>query len=316
MRFGRRSWEIPEAEVTPETAFLARRRLLGFAAGGLAAGLVGLPRGAAAAAIDGMLPAKASTAYGPGETLTTETAATSYNNFYEFGFSKGIQAASKKLKTSPWTITIDGLVETPMTLDVDDLMKKVALEERIYRHRCVEAWSMVVPWTGFALADLVKLAKPKADAKYLLMESFMDPKVAPYQSAPQYPWPYVEGLTLAEATNDLAFLAVGLYGKAMPTQNGAPIRLVVPWKYGFKSAKSIVRFSFVAKRPKTFWEALGPDEYGFWANVNPKVSHPRWSQASERRIGVENMVPTRLFNGYEEQVAGLYQGLEKERLYM
>lgn len=316
MRFGRRSWEIPEAEVTPEAVFLERRRLLGFAAGGLAAGLVGLPRGARAAAIEGMLPARANPAFGPGDTPTAETAATSYNNFYEFGLSKNIVAASKKLPTMPWTITIDGLVEKPLTLDIDDLLKKVSLEERIYRHRCVEAWSMVVPWTGFPVAELVKLAAPKAEAKYLLMESFMNPKVAPYQSAPQYPWPYVEGLTLAEARNDLAFLAVGLYGKPMPTQNGAPIRLAVPWKYGFKSAKSIVRFSFVARRPQTFWEALGPDEYGFWANVNPKVAHPRWSQANERRIGTEEMIPTRLFNGYEAEVAGLYQGLEKERLYM
>lgn len=175
---------------------------------------------------------------------------------------------------------------------------------------------MVVPWTGFPLADLVKLAQPKAEAKYLQMETFLDPKIARSQNAPQYPWPYVEGLTLAEATNELAFLAVGVYGKRMPPQNGAPIRLVTPWKYGFKSAKSIVRFSFVTKRPVTFWEALGPDEYGFWANVNPKVAHPRWSQASERRVGPEDTVPTRLFNGYEAQVAGLYEGLGKERLFM
>lgn len=316
MRFGRRSWEISENEVTPEALFFDRRRLLGLGAGALAAGLVGRPGAARAAAIDAMLPAKANPAFGAGEALTAETAATGYNNFYEFGLSKNIQAASKKLKPAPWRITIDGLVEAPATLDVDDLLKKVTLEERIYRHRCVEAWSMVVPWTGFPLAELVKLARPKTEAKYLLMESFMDPSVAPYQKAPQYPWPYVEGLTLAEATNDLAFLAVGLYGKPMPTQNGAPIRLAVPWKYGFKSAKSIVRFSFVAKRPVTFWEALGPDEYGFWANVNPKIAHPRWSQAAERRIGSEETIPTRLFNGYEEQVAGLYAGLEKERLYM
>lgn len=175
---------------------------------------------------------------------------------------------------------------------------------------------MVVPWTGFQLSELVALAGPKPEAKYLRMETFLDPKTAPYQSAAQYPWPYVEGLTLDEARHELAFLAVGVYGKPMPTQHGAPIRLVTPWKYGFKSAKSLVKFSFVAKRPETFWEALGPTEYGFWANVNPQVAHPRWSQAQERRLGPDDMVPTRLYNGYADQVAGLYQGLTKERLFM
>ncbi len=315
MRFGRRSWDLREAEATPEALFVERRRLLGLGAGVLAAGVIGRGASARAAAIDGLLPAKANMAF-VGDTLTSEGAATGYNNFYEFGLSKGIQAASKRLKTAPWRITVDGLVDASTTLDIDDLLKKVTLEERVYRHRCVEAWSMVVPWTGFPLADLVKLASPKAEAKYLVMQSFMDPSVAPYQNAPQYPWPYVEALTLAEATNELAFLAVGVYGKPMPTQNGAPIRLAVPWKYGFKSAKSIVRFTFAAKRPTTFWEALGPDEYGFWANVNPKIAHPRWSQASERRIGTEETIPTRLYNGYEAEVASLYKGLEKERLFM
>ena len=316
MRFTKRSWDLSEREATPEAVFLDRRRLLGFGAGALAAGLIGRTGAARAAAIDGLLPAARSPAFALAEAATPEASFTGYNNFYEFGFSKSIQTASRKLKTSPWTITLDGLVEAPMTLDIDDLLKKVTLEERIYRHRCVEAWSMVVPWTGFPLAEIVRLARPKAEAKYLLMESFLDPKVAPAQRAPQYPWPYAEGLTLDEATNELAFLAVGAYGKRSETQNGAPIRLVVPWKYGFKSAKSLVRFSFVAKRPQTFWEALGPDEYGFWANVNPKVAHPRWSQASERRIGTDEQIPTRLFNGYADEVAGLYKGLEKERLYM
>lgn len=315
MRFSKRSWDLSEREATPEALFFDRRRLLGLGAGALAAGLVG-GRAARAAAVDGLLPAAKNAGFTTTDALTPERAFTGYNNFYEFGFSKYIQSASQKLKTSPWRIVIDGLVEKPLTLDLDDLLKKVTLEERICRHRCVEAWSMVVPWTGFPLAELVKLAAPKAEANYLQMESFLDPKLAPAQNAPQYPWPYTEGLTLAEATNDLAFLAVGVYGKAMPTQNGAPIRLVTPWKYGFKSAKSIVRFSFVAKRPATFWEALGPDEYGFWANVNPKVAHPRWSQASERRIGTDEHIPTRLFNGYAEQVAGLYKGMEKEPLFM
>jgi sulfoxide reductase catalytic subunit YedY len=307
---------LSENDVTPEAVFLERRRLLGFGAGALAAGLVGGAGRARAAAVDGLLPAAKNPAFALAEAPTPEKSVTGYNNFYEFGFSKYIQSDSQRLKTSPWRIVIDGLVEAPITLDLDDLLKKVTLEERIYRHRCVEAWSMVIPWTGFPLAEIVKLARPKAEAKFVQMESFLDPKVAPAQRGPQYPWPYTEALTLAEATNDLAFLAVGVYGKPAPTQNGAPIRLVVPWKYGFKSAKSIVRFSFVAKRPTTFWETLGPDEYGFWANVNPKVAHPRWSQASERRIGTDETIATRLFNGYEAEVAGLYKGLEKERLFM
>lgn len=312
----RRGWEIPEREATPESVFLERRRLLAGLGGALAAGALGIAGTARAGEIDARLPAAPNVRLSAPETLTPEAVATSYNNFYEFGFSKNIVAASKKLKTSPWRIVVDGLCEAPFEADVDDLLKKVSLEERVYRFRCVEAWSMVVPWTGFPLADLVALARPKAEAKYLRMETFLDPKVAPYQAAAQYPWPYVEGLTLAEATNELAFLAVGIYGKPLPTQQGAPIRLVTPWKYGFKSAKSLVKFSFVAKRPETYWSALGPTEYGFWANVNPAVAHPRWSQAQERRLGPDDMVPTRLFNGYAEEVAGLYKGLEKERLYM
>ena len=315
MRFGRRSWEISEREVTPEAVFLERRRFLGAAAGGIAGALFGGSAAQAGAGVSALLPAAANGGFAPADKLTAEAAAGSYNNFYEFGFGKTIQAASRKLPTSPWRIKVDGLCDTPFEMDLDDLVKKVTLEERIYRFRCVETWSMVVPWTGFPLAELVKLAGPKAEAKYLRVESFMDPKVAPQQSAPQYPWPYVEGLTLAEAQNDLAFLAVGIYGKALPTQHGAPIRLVAPWKYGFKSAKSLTRFSFVAKKPESFWMALGPDEYGFYANINPKVAHVRWSQASEHRLGSGETLPTRLFNGYEAEVAGLYKGMEKERIW-
>lgn len=314
MRFGRRSWELTEAEVTPEAVFLDRRRFIGALGGGVAGALLG-GRAARAEAGGAGFPAPRNAAYVPADAVTAEAAAGSYNNFYEFGFAKTIQAASRRLKTSPWRIKVDGLVDTPFELDFDDLLKKVTLEERIYRHRCVETWSMVVPWTGFPLSQLVKLAGPKAEAKYLRVESFMDPSVAPEQSAPQYPWPYVEGLSLAEATNDLAFIATGIYGKPMPTQHGAPIRLVTPWKYGFKSAKSLVKFSFVTKKPESFWMMLGPDEYGFWANVNPKVAHPRWSQASEHRLGTGETLPTRLFNGYEEQVASLYKGMEKERIW-
>ena len=195
-------------------------------------------------------------------------------------------------------------------------MKKVSLEERLYRFRCVEAWAMAVPWTGFPLADLVRLASPKPEAKYLRMETFMDPDTASGQRASWYPWPYVEGLTLAEATNELAFMVTGVYGKPLAKQYGAPLRLAVPWKYGFKSIKSIVRFSFVEERPVSFWEEIQSAEYGFWANVNPEVSHPRWSQAREQLLPTGEQVPTQLFNGYAEQVAGLYKGLEGENLYM
>jgi sulfoxide reductase catalytic subunit YedY len=314
----KKRWMIGETAVTPEEMFLSRRTLLR-GLGGLATAGLGLGQIAPASAADGLaarLPATAAARFQAPEPATPEAIATSYNNFYEFGFSKDIVAAAQRLKASPWRVIVDGACDAPFEADIDDLLKKVTLEERIYRHRCVEAWSMVVPWTGFPLAELVKLAAPKAEAKYLRMETFMDPKVAPMQSSPQYPWPYVEGLTLAEATNELAFLAVGAYGKPMAKQNGAPLRLVVPWKYGFKSVKSLVRFTFTAKRPVTFWQDLGPREYGFWANVNPAVAHPRWSQATERRIGDDERVATRLFNGYEAEVAGLYADLGKEKLFM
>ena len=314
MTRGWKRWAIGEAEVTPEALFLSRRRLLGGLAGLAAAGMVpGVGRAAEDPAAAGAAPR--SPRFTTSETPTPQSDFGSYNNFYEFGFSKGIARAAGRLVTSPWRIVVDGACERPFEIDVDDLVKKVTLEERIYRLRCVEAWSMVVPWRGFPLADLVRMAGPKAEARYLRMETFHDPKIALMQSAPQYPWPYVEGLTIEEATNELAFLAVGAYGKSLDKQNGAPIRLVVPWKYGFKSAKSLVRFTFTAKRPVTFWQELGPGEYGFWANVNPKVAHPRWSQANERRIGGDQRLPTQMFNGYEAEVAGLYKGLETEKLY-
>lgn len=318
MRFWKRAWDGAECDVTPEAVFFERRRFLGQTAAGLAAlaggGLLGARSVSAGPAVAGLMPAARNPAFDLAEALTTEKAAGSYNNFYEFGFGKTIQAASRKLPIDPWRIEVGGLCDAPFALDLDDLVKKVTLEERIYRFRCVETWSMVVPWTGFPLSELVRLAGPKAEAKYLKIESFLDPKAAPHQSAP-YPWPYTEGLTLAEAVNELAFLAVGIYGKPLPTQHGAPIRLVTPWKYGFKSAKSVTRFTFVAKRPETFWMALGADEYGFFANINPKVDHVRWSQAKEHRLGTGETLPTKLFNGYEAQVAGLYKGLEKERIF-
>ncbi|MDT8345298.1 MAG: protein-methionine-sulfoxide reductase catalytic subunit MsrP, partial [Thermohalobaculum sp.] len=225
---------------------------------------------------------------------------------------KEIAAAAQALDTTGWTVTLDGLVEAPVTIGADELIARMPLEERIYRHRCVEAWSMVVPWIGFPMARLVELAKPLSGAKYLRFETFLDKDIARGQRQHWYPWPYVEGLTMAEATNELALMVVGAYGKVLHPQFGAPIRLHLPWKYGFKSIKSVVRISFVAERPVSFWEELQSSEYGFWANVNPAVPHPRWSQADERVLGTDKRVPTMKFNGYGPEVAGLYTGIEAE----
>jgi sulfoxide reductase catalytic subunit YedY len=310
----RPSWAISETEVTPEDVYINRRvwlRTAGFAGLGLmgAASCIGGFASTVVAAIGGY-PAMRNNAYVLDRDLTPEKEATTYTNFYEFGSSKNIWRDAQRLMTDPWMVTIDGLVETEMQLDADDLITKIGgLEERLYRHRCVEAWAMAVPWTGVPLANFVKLAKPRPEAKYLRMETFFNPKVALGQKQNWYPWPYVEGLTLNEATNELAFLATGIYGKPMPAQNGAPIRLVTPWKYGFKSVKSIRRFTFTDTRPVSFWEQLNAREYGFWANVNPKVSHPRWSQKTERLLGSNKNMATQIFNGYSPQVAGLYDGM-------
>ncbi len=207
------------------------------------------------------------------------------------------------------------MVKSKRTIGLDDLLKQMHLEERVYRHRCVEAWAFTAPWIGFPLADLVKLAEPLGSATYLKFTTLADPKTMPGLHKPWYPWPYTEGLTMQEAMNELAFLSVGMYGKTMPPQDGAPIRLTVPWKYGFKSAKSIVRVEFTDRRPETFWEGLQSSEYGFWANVNPAVPHPRWSQAEERLIGTDQMVPTQIWNGYGEFVAAMYADKTKERLF-
>ena len=310
----RPSWAISENEATPEDIYLNRREWLlaaGFAGLGLAgaASCIGGYASTAVAAIGGY-PALRNNAYALDRDLTPEKEATTYTNFYEFGSSKNIWRDAQKLITDPWLVIIDGLVETKMTLDAEDLIAKIGgLEERLYRHRCVEAWAMAVPWTGVPLANLVKLAKPRVEAKYLRMATFLDPKIALGQNQSWYPWPYVEGLTIEEATNELAFLATGIYGKSMPAQNGAPIRLVTPWKYGFKSVKSIRRFTFTDRQPVSFWEQLNDREYGFWANVNPKVPHPRWSQETERLLGSNKNVATQIFNGYSPQVAGLYDGM-------
>ena len=314
----RKIWNARECEATPEGLFFNRRQALLGGAGAFGAGLLGTQPGFAQAADPsaGLYPAKRNEAFTLDRPLTPESVNGQYNNFYEFGGSKKIAAAAEALKTRPWSIKIDGLCAKPQTLAIDDLLKAVQIEERLYRHRCVEAWSMTIPWSGFALKDLVAMAEPTAEAKYIRFETFSDPKMAPGQRQVFYPWPYVEGLTMAEATNDLAFMVTGAYGKVLGKQFGAPIRLALPWKYGFKSIKSITRISFVAERPKSFWQRLQDSEYGFWANVNPAVPHPRWSQATEEVIGTSNRVPTLLFNGYAEQVAGLYKGMEKEALYI
>jgi sulfoxide reductase catalytic subunit YedY len=315
----RRGWELPESTATDEAVFRDRRRLIQAIAAGpiLASGLL---RGREALADTdpsaGLYPAKRNPKYTLDRPLTDEKYPTTYNNFYEFGTDKDIVDAAQALPIHPWTITIDGMVDKKMTVDIDDLLKKMPSEERLYRHRCVEAWSFTVPWTGFPLAALVDMAKPSNSAKYLKMVTFMDPKVAPGQNAFFYPWPYTEGLTMAEATNDLAFMVTGMYGKPLPKQDGAPLRLATPWKYGFKSVKSIVHFEFTDKRPMTYWEQLQSSEYGFWANVNPAVPHPRWSQATERVLGTDQRVPTLIYNGYGEYVASLYDGLKSEKLFM
>jgi sulfoxide reductase catalytic subunit YedY len=316
----RRAWEIPQSAATPEHLFFDRRGLLAGALGVAAA--TGLPAIASAQRIadlpdpsKDLYPAKRNARFTLDRPITDETVNGTYNNFYEFGSSKTIAKAAQALKVRPWTVKIDGMVEAPREIGIDELVRKLPLEERLYRHRCVEAWSMAIPWSGFAFAELVKLAQPLSSAKYVRMETFLDAAVASGQRQTWYPWPYVEGLTLAEATNELAFLATGAYGKPIAKQHGAPLRLAVPWKYGFKSIKSITRFTFTDQRPKSFWEALQAAEYGFWANVNPEVPHPRWSQASEQLIGTSERRPTLLFNGYGEQVAALYKGLEAEPLW-
>jgi sulfoxide reductase catalytic subunit YedY len=315
----RRGWELPERLATPEHLFFNRRAFL--AAGGAAALSLAPQIAAAQRVVDipdptaSLYPVKRNEKYTLDRPVTDEKFNFSYNNFYEFGPDKTIAKAAQALKLRPWTIKLDGMVEKPQEIGIDDLLKKVQLEERLYRLRCVEAWSMAIPWSGFPMAKLVELAKPLSSAKFIRMETFHDPKIAPGQRQTWYPWPYVEGLTIAEATNELAFMVTGAYGKPAPKQMGAPIRLAVPWKYGFKSVKSIVRFNFTDQRPKSYWEQLQGGEYGFWANVNPEVSHPRWSQATEEVIGTNERRPTLLFNGYGDYVAGLYKGLEKERLW-
>lgn len=317
----RRGWEIPDRLATPEHLVFNRRSLLigGASALALTAGPAAAQRVTDLANMPDptadLYPAKRNEKYPLDRPITDEKINSNYNNFYEFNSTKNVAQQAQMLPIRPWMVKIDGMVEKPFEIGIDDLIRKMTLEERTYRHRCVEAWSMAIAWSGFPFAKLVELAKPLGSAKYVRMETFNNPKVAPGLRQSWYPWPYVEGLTMAEATNELTFLVTGAYGHPVAKQMGAPLRLAVPWKYGFKSIKSIVRFSFVEERPKGMWEKLQPSEYGFWANVNPQVAHPRWSQASEEVIGTGERRPTLLFNGYGDYVAGLYKGLENERLW-
>ena len=303
-----RGWEIPEREATPEDVYHNRRQILR-AAGFLAAA----PLAALANQEKTIYPAKRNPEFKLDRPITPEWAAISYNNYYEFHPTDKQRAKdfTGKFVTSPWKIEIKGLVNKPQTLDLDDLFKTMPVEERLYRFRCVEAWAMAVPWTGFPFSELIKRVDPKPEARYVRFVTVNRPDQMPgMKMAPWYPWPYFEGLRLDEAMNPLTMLVTGLYGKPLPKQNGAPIRVIVPWKYGYKSIKSIVTIEFTAKQPQTFWNQLQPAEYGFYSNVNPKKPHPRWSQAQEKLIPTMEVRPTLLYNGYEEWVAGLYNGKE------
>jgi methionine sulfoxide reductase catalytic subunit len=327
--------KIPSSEITPEHVYINRRQFMrgvGLTAGALALAACATPgaksvpatapsasaspAGGAAPAAPTAAPSASKQTDELGDPLTTYDAVTTYNNYYEFSTDKSEPAIlAKDFKVQPWTVQIGGLVNKPGTFGVEDLTRMFPPEERIYRLRCVEAWSMVIPWLGFQLSSLLKAVEPTSDAKYVRFTTLMDPMQMPGQRSPYYQWPYVEGLRLDEAMNDLAILATGLYGKPTLLQNGAPIRLVVPWKYGFKSIKAIVKIDLVTEQPTSLWMAAAPDEYGFYANVNPSVSHPRWSQTTERRIGETGRRATHMFNGYEQQVAGLYAGMDLATYY-
>jgi sulfoxide reductase catalytic subunit YedY len=309
----RRGWEIPERLATPESVWLNRRQILA------AAAALGLAGGTGARAdIDptaSLYPAPRNSRYTVDRAITPEAVNTNHNNFFEFGLYKQIAHAAEALAIRPWDVAIAGLVEKEFTIGFDDLIRKMQIEERLYRHRCVEGWSMTVPWTGFPLAALVTLARPAGSAKYVRFESFYDPHIATAQNS-FYPWPYSDGITLAEAMNELAFVVTGAYGRPVAKVMGAPLRIHLPWKYGFKSVKSIVKVTFTDERPIGFYQQIAPAAYGFWANVNPESSHPHWNQSTERDIASGETIRTRLFNGYTEFVGGLYAGQEGEALYL
>jgi sulfoxide reductase catalytic subunit YedY len=307
--------DLGDADATPEPLWLRRREFLALGAAG--AGALLFPAIARAGSPVGAdLPVARKAEKAGGEAVTSWDAVTGYNNFYELGTEKGDPSRNAStLKPRPWTVSIEGEVRRPQQLGIDELLRGFPLEERIYRMRCVEAWSMVIPWVGFPLADLVKRVEPTSRAKYVAFQTLLDPGQLPGERRSVLDWPYVEGLRIDEATHPLALLTVGVYGKALPNQNGAPLRLVVPWKYGFKGAKSIVKITFQEAQPRTTWNLAAPNEYGFYANVNPEVDHPRWSQARERRIGEFLRRPTLPFNGYAGEVAGLYAGLDLRKNY-
>ena len=331
----RKGWEIREQEATPEEVFFNRRKFLktagysGFTAVGLllgcghervfepfedASGEAPPPAGSGSGSSTttpprSIYPAAQNPHFASlDRPLTIEAIAASYNNFYEFSTGKtDVAELASKFRSEPWKVEVGGLVRKPATFDLDDLLRMMPLEQRLYRHRCVEAWAMAVPWTGFAMKHLIDAVEPTVDARYVRMTTFLDTPTAPGQwGSPHWPWPYVEGLSMEEAGNDLTMLVTGVYGHALPLQHGAPIRLVTPWKYGFKSIKSIGSIEFVSERPATFWNTLAPEEYGFVANVDPEVPHPRWSQSQERMLGTYEIRPTLAFNGYGDFVADLY----------
>jgi sulfoxide reductase catalytic subunit YedY len=305
--------DLGDADATPEGLWLRRREFLALGAAGAVA--VAFPRVARGGDPTGaVLPIARKVDDAGGEKPTPWDAVTGYNNFYEFGTEKDDPAKNAgSLRPRPWSVAIEGEVKRPQTVDVDALLRWFPLEERIYRMRCVEAWSMVIPWVGLPLGDLVRRLEPTSRAKYVAFQTLLDPSQMPGQKRHVLEWPYVEGLRIDEATHPLALIAVGVYGRALPNQNGAPLRLVVPWKYGFKGAKSIVKIRFQEEQPRTTWNISAPDEYGFYANVNPAVDHPRWSQAKERRIGEIFRRATLPFNGYGDQVASLYAGMDLRR---
>jgi len=310
------------SHITPRSAYLTRRAWL--TAMGAASAATALPLAARTAAPGKLAPLPGSKSAVAGamtmDKLTPYDDISTYNNFYEFGTDKSDPARqARSLRTRPWTVSVEGEVKKPGSFDLDSLLKLAPMEERIYRMRCVEGWSMVIPWVGFSLSELVKRVEPTGNAKFVQFVTLADKAQMPGLSSSVLDWPYVEGLRMDEAMHPLTLLAFGLYGEVMPNQNGAPLRLVVPWKYGFKSGKSLVKIRFVEKQPKTSWEAAAPSEYGFYSNVNPKVDHPRWSQATERRIGEGTLLtkkrPTLMFNGYEAQVGQLYAGMDLQKFY-
>jgi sulfoxide reductase catalytic subunit YedY len=315
-----KSVPVTSSEITPKHVYLSRRDFI--KAAGVVAGSLAL---AACAPDTGQSSLPDATAADPSIAKKTDELGNpvnafediiNYNNYYEFSTSKEeVNPLSKNFKTSPWDVEVSGLVKNPRRFSVEDLIKKYQPEERIYRLRCVEAWSMVIPWMGFPLSKLLNEVEPTSDAKYVRFETLMDSEQMPAEAFPLYPWPYHEGLRMDEAMNDLAILATGMYGGELPNSDGAPIRLVVPWKYGFKSIKAIIKIELVAEQPNTMWNDIASNEYGFYANVNPNVDHPRWSQSTERRIGEFSRRPTLLFNGYAEQVAHLYEGMDLHTNY-